>query len=502
MKSRIIPWGYWLIVVLIYAPFLVYARTLHIGSGYPWTSPNAMQGQVVAGDTVIIHAGSYTGTFFITNLTGTVSAPIIIKAATGETVLFTGGTESFHFSDIAYVELQGIIAQSQSGNGMNIDDAGTFASPSHHILIKDCIFRSINATGNNDLLKLSGVDDFTVRNCIFLNGAGGGSGIDMVGCHRGLFQNNQFNNLGSNSIQIKGGSQDITIRQCRFTNGGLRGINIGGSTDLEFFRPQNATFEASQVQIYSNVIEGSEAPFAFVGAVDCKVINNTILRPGKWAMRILQETVDINRFQPCGRNTVQNNIFIITTAVSTEVNIGPDTSPGTFIYSNNLWYKEGQSNWSGPVLPVTDPNILIGNPGINSSTFSIMNSSIAYQKGKSAPGIVIDYNGKNYRNPPSIGAVEAESPLALKSDDKNKSKHQEINNSIKLYPNPAGSIIHLDVPERALFVIVNVQGHKLKAGSLLKGDNIISIQDLNSGIYFTHLEFQYSKSILKWIKVD
>jgi Right handed beta helix region/Secretion system C-terminal sorting domain len=502
MKSRIMPLAYGVIVLLLNTPFLMYARTLHIGTGYPWTSPNAMQGQVVAGDTVIIHAGSYTGTFFITNLTGTVSAPIVIKAAAGETVLFSGGTESFHFSDIAYVELQGIIAQSQSGNGMNIDDAGTFATPSHHILIKDCIFRSINATGNNDLLKLSGVDDFTVQNCIFLNGAGGGSGIDMVGCHRGLFQSNQFTNLGSNSIQIKGGSQDITVRQCRFTNGGLRGINIGGSTDLEFFRPQNATFEASRVQIYANVFEGSEAPFAFVGAVDCKVIHNTILRPGKWAMRILQETVDINRFQPCGRNTVQNNIFIITSAVSTEVNIGPDTAPGTFIYSNNLWYKEGQSNWSGPVLPVADPNMLIGNPGLNNSTFAITNSSIAYQKGKTGTGFNTDYYNKTYRNPPSIGAVEAESPLALKSDEINKSKSEEINNLTKLYPNPAGNIIHIDVPERAVYTIVNVQGNKLKTGSLIKGDNVIYIQDLRSGIYFAHLEFQYSKHIMKWIKVD
>jgi len=58
-------------------------------------------------------------------------------------------------------------------------------------------------SGNNDLLKLSGLDYFEIRNCEFRNGAEGGSGIDMVSCHHGIIQGNHFENLGSNSIQCK-----------------------------------------------------------------------------------------------------------------------------------------------------------------------------------------------------------------------------------------------------------------------------------------------------------
>jgi len=490
--------------IFLFVIFLVtwninHARLRHIGSGYPWTSPSSIQNNVIAGDTVIIHTGSYTGSFFISDLNGTSMNPIVIQGASGETVIFAGGSESFHFSDISYVIIQNLIFQNQTGNGMNIDDAGTFNTPAHHLTIRNCIFRNINATGNNDLLKLSGVDDFEVSDCTFLNGSAGGSGVDMVGCHRGLFQRLRFEQLGSNSIQIKGGSKDITIRRSYFLNGGARGLNIGGSTDLEFFRPQNANYEASTIEVYGNVIEGSEAPFAFVGAVDCKVFNNTLLRPGKWAMRILQETVDPLRFEACGRNTVQNNIFIITTAVSTEVNIGPDTAPSSFTYSNNLWYKQNQTNWAGPVLPVADPNQVIGDPLLNATNYMITSTSLAYQKGKPTNPVVTDFYGKAYRTPPSIGAVEYEGSLAMGAQTETNNPETAI--KIKLYPNPAGEQIIVVTPQACSYQVIDGHGRILRRGLLEKDENKIDISQLDSGVYFLNINLNYSSRSLKWIKL-
>lgn len=475
------------------------ARILHIGSGYAWTSPSSIQGNVVAGDTVLLHAGNYTGTFFISGLNGSAASPILIKAAPGEMVTLSGGTESFHFSDIAYVILENLIIQGQTGNGMNIDDAGSFGTPSHHILIRNCIFRNINASGNNDLLKLSGVDDFEVRDCAFINGSAGGSGIDMVGCHRGLFQDLQFDQMGSNGIQIKGGSSDITIRRNRFVNGGARALNIGGSTGLPFFRPQNATYEAARVEVYANVFEGAQTPFAFVGAVDCNVFNNTIFRPSRWAMRILQETVDPSRFEACGRNKVQNNIFVITTAVTTEVNIGPDTAPNTFIYSNNLWFKEGLSGWAGPVLPVADPAQLVANPQVNATNFMIGSTSPAYQKGKAVNPPVTDYYGKNYKSPPSIGAVEFEGSLALKPQA--REKRQIPSARVRISPNPANSHLRVEAPEPAVYGIIDEFGRSLGQGVLLKGENRIGIDHLGAGGYFLVIKFQHYHLSKRWVKL-
>lgn len=494
LRSRLL-----LFVICLMMHHLGHTRIRHIGTGYAWTSPSSIQNNVIAGDTVIIHTGTYTGSFFISNLTGTAAAPILIQGATGETVIFSGGSESFHFSDIAYVNIQNLIFQNQTGNGMNIDDAGTFNTPAHHVIIRNCIFRNINATGNNDLLKLSGLDDFEISDCTFLNGSAGGSGVDMVGCHRGLFQRLRFEQLGSNSIQIKGGTKDITIRRCYFLNGGARALNIGGSTDLEFFRPQNATYEASTIEVYGNVIEGSEASFAFVGAVDCKVYNNTILRPGKWTMRILQETVDPSRFQACGRNTVQNNIFIITTAVSTEVNIGPDTAPNTFIYTNNLWFKQGQSSWSGPVLPVADPAQVLGDPMVNATNYMISSMSPAYQKGKATNPAIADYYGKTYRTPPSIGAVEHEGSLAISPQKEDGQAETGI--KLKIYPNPATDVINLFVPEPANYNMIDLNGRIFNRGYLEKGDNKIQVGNYDSGVYYINLNFRYSSRTLKWMKI-
>ena len=84
---------------------------------------------------------------------------------------------------------------------------------------------------------MSGVDFFEIRNCTFLNGAAGGSGIDMVGCHEGLIKSNRFEKQGSNSIQAKGCSKNIRIENNFFRNGGQRTLNLGGSTNLMLFRP-------------------------------------------------------------------------------------------------------------------------------------------------------------------------------------------------------------------------------------------------------------------------
>ena len=469
----------------------LFSRVLHIGAGFAITSPANLQNQLKAGDTAIIHAGNYTGAFFLSNMAGTSAAPIIIKSSPNENVLFTGGTESFHFSNVSYLEIADLTIEKQTGNGMNIDDRGSLSNPSHHITIRNCIFRNINATGNNDLLKLSGIDDFRVQDCIFQKGSPGGSGIDMVGCHRGHFIRNKFTDQGSNSIQIKGGSEYIVITQNSFINGGARALNIGGSTGLDFFRPQHATFEASRISVFANVFEGGETPFAFVGAVNSIVFNNTVIRPGKWAMRILQETVNVNRFEPCGKDSVINNIFIINGNVSTEVNTGPNTAPNSFYYSNNLWYKENQNNWTGPSsLPTTDTKQIIGNPQLDFTSYKAGNPIIVSQKGKMIRTSVKDYANLEFKNPPSIGAIEINMTTPVSIQQKSNAR---------IFPNPGNDLIRIDLNEPGTYIIYDPLGKKIQSGKLQIGINTIIMNSFNAGIYFIQIDSKRSE-IIKWIK--
>src|SRR5688500_12064070 len=204
-----------------------FSITLEVGNGYPYPTLEAAIDAVIPGDTILVHEGIYSGGIYVADLQGTVSDRIYIIAAPGETVVFDGGTNAWQFTDAAYLKISGFIFQHQTGNGLNFDDGGTYETPAHHIIFDNCVFRDMNASGNNDLLKLSGLDSFEIVDCVFLNGSEGGSGIDMVGCHDGLIISNHFENLGSNSIQAKGGTSNIRIEANYFKNGCSRAVNLG-----------------------------------------------------------------------------------------------------------------------------------------------------------------------------------------------------------------------------------------------------------------------------------
>ncbi|MEO6131673.1 MAG: right-handed parallel beta-helix repeat-containing protein [Saprospiraceae bacterium] len=416
---------------------------LHVGSGYPFTNFSDATEIAVPGDTVLVHEGIYTGDVFVSNLQGTSSSWIYILAAEGDSVIFDGGTNAWQFTDAAYLYIRGFIFQHQTGNGLNFDDGGTYATPTHHIKFENCIFRDMNASGNNDLLKLSGLDDFEILHCTFLNGAEGGSGIDMVGCHDGLIKNNHFEHLGSNSIQAKGGTRNIRIEANLFKDGGLRAVNLGGSTDLQFFRPIDAPYEAADLKVYSNIFIGSQAPVAFVGCINTEVINNTMYLPEKWVLRILQETVDPDRFPPCGNNTFRNNIIFLDEQVVIECNIGPNTAPETFTFSNNLWFHEDDLTWDGPDLPVVDvDNIVEEDPLFVDAImqdFSLLENSPAIGKGYGVSKPEEDFTGIEFLIPRSIGAYEGGVVTGIYQNNTN----EDYGNGIRVWPNPGKNEVNV-----------------------------------------------------------
>lgn len=436
-----------LCLLLLAVDFSVSAQnTLHVGSGHPYANLTAAANNAAPGDTILIHAGTYPGGQFIGDLQGTPDAWITIRNTPGETVVFEGGGNAIQFTDPAWLHLRGLIFQHQTGNGLNTDDGGTYATPAHHIIFEDCTFRDMSATGNNDLLKLSGLDHFQILRCTIRNGAAGGSGIDMVGCHHGLIRGCYFENLGSNAIQAKGGCADIRIERNFFRNCGQRTLNLGGSTGLTFFRPDTAHFEAADIRVFSNIIVGSWAAVAYVGAVQVRVENNTIYNPQNWVIRILQETVDPSRFLECGDNTFRNNIVHLDHNLGTETNIGPNTRPETFVFAHNLWFNTALPNWSGPDIPTADPNMVLNqNPlFVNPATdnFHLLPGSPAAGAGASPVGSPLDYYGAGFAVPPSIGAAEA-NPVS------GTGAPAEPSAGLTIFPNPLfdATTLHFVLPD-------------------------------------------------------
>ncbi len=483
------------------------AGTLHIGQGHPYTDFEQAAAAAQPGDTIFFHAGTHAGGQYVVNLQGTSNAWIYISNAPGEEAIIEGGNNAIQFSDPAYLHISGLIFEHQMGNGVNTDDGGSYDTPAHHIIYEDCVFRDMSANGNNDLLKLSGLNDFEILNCTFMNGADGGSGIDMVGCHNGIIKGNYFENMGSNSIQAKGGTQHIRMEGNFFRNGGQRTLNLGGSTGLQYFRPIDATFEAADIQVYSNIIVGSWAAIAYVGSVNVEVVNNTIFQPENWVIRILQESVDPDRFVECGDNIFRNNIVYLGNNLSTETNIGPNTRSETFLFSNNLWFNEDDPFWNGPNIPVDDANAIINaDPDFldaQNDDFLIPISSPAAGGGYGLAEPQYDFYEMGFGNPRSIGAVEA-SPVS--ADFEPLANLQ----SFDLFPNPGGQYLTttfiLDNPASVKIEIISQTGQR----ELLMPESIFETGvfeklfevEVPAGWYLVKITAGNEHSAQSWMRVD
>ncbi|MBT8045394.1 MAG: right-handed parallel beta-helix repeat-containing protein [Verrucomicrobiae bacterium] len=309
---------------------------------------------VKPGNVIKIAPGKYRGGIYLTNIKGTPEATITIEGANlKKPPRFTGGSEAFHLSDCEYIILRNLHVSGFPGNGINIDDGGSFESPTHHIRLEHVRIENTGPNGNHDALKLSGLYDFVIKNCTFRGW--GGSAIDMVGCHRGIIEGCRLTGVKgfsqSNGIQIKGGTTRITVKKCSFDRVGHRSVNLGGSTGLQFFRPGVPDYEAKDITIAGNRFIGSMAPIAWVTAHGGHVHHNTFYYPEKWVVRILQESKD-PRFKPSHSGVFENNLIIFDQRVRVFANIGPSTNADSFKFRNNAWYEVRGSR--KPVLPTKE----------------------------------------------------------------------------------------------------------------------------------------------------
>lgn len=392
----------------------------------PYATIDRAANGAMPGVAIQVHAGTYMGGAYIQNLAGTADAPIWIGGAPGEArPLIDGGGEAIHFVGARYVVVHDLEVANQTGNGINADDGDDRANidASRYVIFRNLSIHDIGTGGNQDCLKLSGINDYFVLDSEFARCGGGdsGSGIDHVGCHSGLIARNTFSALtgGGNAVQCKGGSEAIEIRNNLITDGGQRGVNMGGSTGFDFFRPPLSTTspnaEARDIRVVANVIVRSYASLAFVGCVDCLAANNTIVDPENWILRILQETTTGSGYtflEAQNGRFVNNLIYFARGGISTYVNVGAGTLPDTFTFANNLWYAYDDPSQSTPTdLPGPESAGIYGEDPLFADfaggDYAITAISPAAHTGTAIPELTTDMTGTCFADPPSIGAFEA-----------------------------------------------------------------------------------------------
>jgi len=294
------------------------------------------------GTTILVASGEYRGGLTFEDLQGTDEKPIVIAGKSSkEPPVLVGRTSGIHLVRPAFVELRDIVLRGATGNGINIDDGGEKDSPVRGIVLKRLTVEDVGPQGNHDGIKLSGLTDFRIENCSISRWGESGSGIDMVGCHRGTIVGCRLSYrsdvLGS-GVQAKGGTSEVTIRHCRFDRAGNRAINIGGHTGKTYFRPKDAPHEAKDITVEDCTFVGSMSPIAFVGVDGATVRYNTIYRPERWVFRILQE----NRgpgFVSCRDGLFSHNLIAYNAAeIHRIANVGSGTQPATFRIEGNHWF--------------------------------------------------------------------------------------------------------------------------------------------------------------------
>ncbi len=321
--------------------------------------------RATAGTTISLEPGVYQGGVSAAGLAGTADAPIVIEAADqARPPVVRGGNEGLKLSRVRHVTLRGLVFEQQRQNGINIDDGGTFDTPSQYVTLGALTVRRVLNPGIAAGIKLTGVQDFVVEDST-IEDWGGGSAITMIGAHRGIVRGNVFrhrDDAGATGPHIKGGSTGIVIRGNRFEHAGLRAVQIGGATSPQFFRPQPpAAWEASDCIVEHNVFIGSEAVVAFVNVDGSVFRHNTVYRPRTWFIRILQE-VRAPGLVPSRSGVVSDNLVYVGDGdlAGGAVNVGEGTDAGSFTFARNWWYRSDRPGASRPSLPSQETSGVYG----------------------------------------------------------------------------------------------------------------------------------------------
>jgi hypothetical protein len=393
----------------------------------PFDNIEAAVASAEPGSAIRVHAGEYAGGAYLEGVNGTATAPIWIGGAPGEDRPVIGrpqDTEAIHVSRARYLVLHDLVVADTTGNGLNLDDGGEYANAEalRYVVLRNLSLRDVGTGGNNDCLKLSGLNDFWILNSDFANCSAGGSNIDHVGCHDGLIAGNSFVG-GGTAVQTKGGSRNIEIRGNTFRTVGGRAVNMGGSTGFEFFRPPlgaGDNWEARDIRVIANVFDRVAEALVLPGCVDCLIAHNTVYRPTTRILRILQETVSGGgyTFLPSGDGRVVNNLFFYTRAeivnAGRAINIGAGTSPASYSFTSNLWYASDDVANSAPAASAyqgatVSETRAAADPAFTnaaSGDFSLGSNSPAAAAGVDVAEAPVDFAGACYLTPPSLGAFE------------------------------------------------------------------------------------------------
>ncbi len=379
----------------------------------PWLTIQHAAQVAVAGDTILIKPGVYTGGITV-ETSGTVGAPITFRAVGAGVVINGSGGErdAFFITWADYIVVDGLTIQNATRAGMRIDN-------SQHVTVRNCTFANNGTWG----LFTDFSDYTTVENCesygaveqhgIYISNSSDYPTIRGNRLHHnhdcGLHMNGDISMGGDGII-----SHALVENNIIYENGsgGGSGINMDGVTDSIVRNNLLYNNHASGISLYQ--IDGGS------GSHDNRVLNNTIVMAadGRWGINIPNPN-DTN-------NKLFNNIIYNSHSWRGSITLGSPTLPG-FESDYNVVMDRFSVDDGDTRLTLAqwralgyDQHSIIATPSqlfVNASAadYHLTPGSPAIDKGTSLLDVTTDLEGRPRpsSNAHDIGAYEFQPALKL-----------------------------------------------------------------------------------------
>ena len=358
------------------------------------------------GTAIRIMPGIYKENLYTGNLRGNADNPIWIGGVPGmerpqmSRIQIVGGS---------YIILHDMILTGQK-QPINLDDGENRNNPQ---AAHNYVLRSIYAH-NNDYctFKFAGVNYVWIIDCEIgqIHGKISTAAMDFVGCDNTVVAYNYIHSIDSGyAIQLKGSSYHGDIRNNLFINAGKRGVQMGGATSVNYYRPplSDNSYEARYSRTYSNIFINGEMPFLFSSSRDCFFVNNTVVSTGGSLFRTVKETNNVANGGNPHYNTVANNIFY-NNGGWVAGNVG-EANGATNTLEKNLFFPKSTP---GSDSKLTFRNSILSDPlfsNLSENNFTLLPQSPAIGAGTTLVDVSfarLDYYGNPFKNKRSIGAIE------------------------------------------------------------------------------------------------
>jgi hypothetical protein len=373
-----------------------------------------------AGDTLIVHSGTYSGTGRISiAVRGTIDQPVVIKRADGESrPLITRPDNkvvqnTINIEGSSYLTIQGLEITGNGGDAIRVNE-----QPSDHIILQNLLIHHIDVginTKNNS-------HDFIIRNNhIHHTGIDQGTGEGMyIGCHDGscslsdsIIEHNLIHDVlpgttQGDGIEIKVNSQNIVIRNNVIYNRPFPGIFVYGGG-------------------VSNIVEGNVVWNSLEGiaAVSDAVVRNNIL---------FDNETGLISFHHAAVAVVENTSFVNNTLYNNDIGaLLRWNDASNMVFANNAVYSPGKlAIDASTASQIVSSNVTQG----DISDFSDNPDPNRFRPGRSA--------GLDFNNPANNDFwPTADSPL-IASANATYIPNQDFNEQVRQFPADIGAYQRAD----------------------------------------------------------